>query len=410
MPEIQPIPASERVAAIDIFRGFALFGILAANMRGFNSPAQTYFDPSLMWTGTGDQAVQGVIDLLISGKFITLFSFLFGVGFAVQMERAEARGPGFASVYSRRLLAMLGFALAHALGLWWGDILLPYAVVGFLLLLFRRRTQKTIFIWAQIGLWLPILAMAVFLVLSRFGVPLPSPPKATKELIEQTVRIYSQGSWTEIFTRRLEELRYGYGGAMFFFPKILGMFLLGVYVWRRRILQDLSAHLSLLRKAAWWGFVLGLPANAAALAVMKIWKPDPMAPSGPGLAVGILYTVGMPALSCCYAAVIALLLEDSSWRRRLAPLAPLGRMALTNYLLQSVVATSIFYSYGFGLYGKVSPAAGLVPTFLIFLAQIPLSAWWLRRFQFGPMEWVWRTLTYGKLRSAPTVAAASAAS
>jgi len=191
---MEPIAPPERVQAIDILRGFALFGILAANMRAFNAPAQAYFDPGLLWKGAADRAVQGAVDVLISGKFITLFSFLFGLGFAVQMERAEARGAGFAEIYRRRLFALLAIGLAHATLLWWGDILLPYALVGFLLLLFRRRRQKTLFLWAQVGLWLPVVMMAVFLVLSRFGVSIPGPPKPTPELLDATVRVYSQGS------------------------------------------------------------------------------------------------------------------------------------------------------------------------------------------------------------------------
>lgn len=270
MSSLQPISSAERLQAIDVLRGFALFGILAANMRGFNSPAQVYFNPDLMWTGTADRAVQGLIDLLISGKFITLFSFLFGLGFAVQLERAESRGADFVGFYCRRLLVLLLIGLAHGFLLWWGDILVPYAVVGFLLLLFRRRLQKTVLTWAMIGLGLPALIVAVFLVLDAFGVRIPGSPRPTKEMIDQAIHAYARGGLAQIMVQRSKELAFAYSGAGFFFPRVLGMFLLGFYVWRRGVFQNVSANLPLLRRALPWGLGIGLAGNLAWVLVMGI--------------------------------------------------------------------------------------------------------------------------------------------
>lgn len=410
-PALQPIAPLERIAVIDVLRGFALFGILAANMRGFNSPAQVYFAPDLMWTAALDRWVQGVIDVLISGKFITLFSFLFGLGFAVQLGRALERGGAFASVYLRRLFALLGIGAVHAFGLWWGDILLPYALLGFALLLFRRRLDKTVFVWAMVLLWFPVVLVAGAVVASALGRQIPMPPPPTKETIEQVVRDYGQGGFVQLFVRRAREVAIVYTGTLFFFPKVLGMFLLGLWVWRRGIVQNLGEHLPEIRRGLWWGLVLGLAGNLATVLIMVIWKVDPIKPSAPGLLIAAVSTVAVPALSCFYACAIALAWHGGAWRGLLAPFAAVGRSALSNYLLQSLVSTTIFYSYGFGLYGAIGPAAGLIPTFAIYLAQIPLSNWWLGRYRFGPAEWVWRSLTYGRrqpMRQQQDAAAAEA--
>lgn len=368
-------------------------------MRGFHSPARIYFSPELMWRGTADRLAQGVIDVLISGKFITLFSFLFGLGFAVQLERAELGGARLLPVYCRRLGVLLLIGLAHAFLVWWGDILLPYALLGFLLLLFRRRSQKTVMIWAWIGLWFPVLLVGLFVVLSSLGVRIMPDLVPTREVLERTVATYAKGGFSQILAQRAGEVAFNFTGTLFFSPKILGMFLLGFYVWRRGLIQRFPRNLPLLHKAMFWGLLIGLAGNLAGVLITVIWRVDPIKPSLLGLVVAVVMTVGVPALSCFYASAIGLLFQQPAWQKRLAPFAAVGRTALSNYLLQSVVCTMIFYSYGFGLYGRVGPAAGLIPTVLLYPAQLVLSVAWLRRYPFGPMEWLWRTLTYGRAQS-----------
>src|ERR1700735_141233 len=155
-----PVTAAERILYIDILRGMALFGILAANMRGFNAPDSVYGNIKVLFHGRADMIAQGFIDIFIQGKFVTLFSFLFGLGFAVQLTRAEARGAKFMSFYPRRLAALALFGLIHGLFIWWGDILLTYALAGSLLLLFRKRAQETLLWWAGSMPSLPVLGVA----------------------------------------------------------------------------------------------------------------------------------------------------------------------------------------------------------------------------------------------------------
>lgn len=147
--------------------------------------------------------------------------------------------------------------------------------------------------------------------------------------------------------------------------------------------------------------LIGLLFNAIAVAINEMFHPDPITPSFHGLLVNAALTIGVPAGSLFYATTVALLWEKLDWRARLRPFAAVGRMALTNYLLQSIICTTIFYSWGLALYGRVNPLIGFVPTILIYGAQVALSVWWFRRFAMGPMEWLWRRLTYGK---APVVA------
>jgi len=392
-----PVPGEERIQVIDVLRGVALIGIITANMRAFFAPLPAYFNPSLLWTGTGDRIAQALIDCFVSGKFITLFATLFGLGFAVQLSRAQLRGAGFAGFYSRRLAALLLFGVAHSFLIWWGDILLGYALTGFPLILFRKRAQKTVMIWAQAMYWLPMLFMIGFVIAVLFGAKIPTSPEPTSQTLQETIRIYSQGTWVEIFRKRAQEWAGVNVGFVFFFPRVLGMFLIGFWIWRTGILQDLAANLDRIRRAGRWGLAIGLPGNIAFVAINEIWRPNPMAASPLSVVAFLIASLAVPALSLFYASAVILLFQDERWRSRLSGFGAVGRMALTNYLLQSVACTTLFYSFGFGLYGAIGPLVGLIPTALVYGVQVPFSAAWLRRFRYGPMEWVWRVMTYGKI-------------
>jgi len=154
---LSPTQAEERISLIDVLRGLALFGIIAANMRGFAGPLTSYFRPSLVWNARSDFWVQAFIDTFIQGKFITIFAFLFGVGFVLQFTRAEKRHGRFVRVYVRRLFALILIGALHQLLFWWGDILISYALGGLLLIPFRKRKNKTILIWALALMFVPLL-------------------------------------------------------------------------------------------------------------------------------------------------------------------------------------------------------------------------------------------------------------
>jgi uncharacterized protein len=391
-----PVTAAERILYIDILRGMALFGILAANMRGFNAPADAYGNVGVLFHARADRIAQAFIDIFIQGKFVTLFSFLFGLGFAVQLTRAEARGAKFMSFYPRRLAALVLFGLIHGLLIWWGDILLTYALAGSLLLLFRKRTQKTLLWWAGSIASLPILGvtgMFIAVLLGRFH-PDNKPPDLSK--LQSVIAIYSHGTVPQILRENLviwkQELP-----ALGFAAYALFLFLLGMWVWRSGLLNRLAESKPMLQRVCAWCLPVGLALNV--FVTLANLRPNGGKPTLIGYLAGILQFPAMHILSAGYASALAVLIQSDAWRKRLTPFAAVGRMALTDYLTQSVLCTLFFYNYTTGLYGRVGPAIDLIPTVLIYGSQVVFSNWWLARYRFGPMEWLWRGMTYGKFPS-----------
>jgi uncharacterized protein len=414
-PAIGPVRPKERIDTIDILRGWAIFGILLVNMWSW----QSRFAPEELWPGPADQAVVWLMEFFALGKFWSLFSFLFGLGFALQLGRAEARGARFVPLYRRRLFVLLLFGLVHQLIIvGFGDFLHGYAVLGFLLLLFRALPPRKVLVVAFLfGFMLHPAYEAVDAGIRELRradqqtVQQATPEPAQQEVEgraqrEELVRVYTQGTIGEIaaynaqqFVRKYSSV-YGYLGWLWgpFF-----VFLLGLYVGRRRLFENIPAHLPFIRKVFWWGLGLGLVGTSVGLVVRQL--PNPVWPFF-AHQVGAMFYWGLGGKGLCffYASAIILLAQRAAWKKRLAPLAAVGRMALSNYLFQTLVGTTIFYGYGLGLYGKIGPAIGVGLTVLIYASQILLSVWWLRRFRFGPAEWLWRSLTYGKLQPIRVVA------
>jgi uncharacterized protein len=399
--EAGPVPAQERLPVLDILRGFALFGILLVNMGLFKAPVSIETVTATTAAGSLDQFVAYAIDLLAEGKFFTLFSFLFGLGFALQLDRAEQRGANGVSRFVRRLLALLVIGLAHAVFLWNGDILATYALLGLLLIPFRRRPSRTIIRWAVgllVGMTLLAGAGVGVIEVMRFDpagraaitvAEAEALATARAEAARQ-LAVYRDGSYADALGDRL-----GIPQGMLFIlvtqsVPILAMFLLGLYAGRHGILTDIGAHRAVLRRVRTWGLLLGLLAGV--LIVLAKARLDLFS----SLLAGIFlnHTLAGPLLALGYAATLALLAQDGGWLRRLAPLGAAGRLALTNYLLQSLVCTTLFYGYGFGLFGQVGVAAGVLLTAGIYALQLVWSVWWLCHFQIGPAEWLLRTLTY----------------
>lgn len=396
-----PIPAAERILYIDILRGMALFGILAANMRGFNAPPDLYGNIKVLFHGTADLIAQGFIEIFIQGKFVTLFSFLFGLGFALQLTRAEARGARFLSFYPRRLMALALFGLVHGILIWWGDILLGYAISGALLLCFRHSRQKTVLWWAGGIFTVPMLVITGFYVASLLGFHPPGSGGKGPDMakIQPIIDIYAHGSVVQILHENWlmwkKELP-----ALGFSAYVLFLFLLGLWVWRSGIVERLGEYTPLLKRVCAWCLPLGLALNTFVVVLTIVFPRTPGQPSFARFVTNLLSLPAAHILSAGYAAGLAVLLQDGAWKRRLTPFAAVGRMALTNYLTQSVVCTLFFYNYTTGLYGKVGPAKGLIATVALYSVQVMFSNLWLRRYRFGPMEWLWRGMTYGKLPSA----------
>ncbi len=402
---LRPVGERERIPVIDILRGFALLGILLVNMGIFSAP----FIGSVIGIPRGetplDRAAEFGIWWLATGKFYPLFSFLFGLGMSIQLARATERGANFTRRYARRLLVLLAFGLGHALLLWNGDILFIYALMGFLLMLFRNARPRTLLIWAAVLLALPFgLALLSAIAGGAFLTAMPADMgsmggfdlnRMFSDLYAQTVQVYSRGAWGQIFVWRAIEwiivlIAFAFNSA----PQILGLFVLGLYAGKTGIFQNIEAHRRLFTLGARVALPLGLLSNAL-IAWLAVNADSAFTSGQMAFAQAFLLVCG-PLLTFGYLSVIVLAAQREGARRLLAPLGAAGRMALSNYLMQSVMCTTIFYSYGLGLFGQVGAAAGVVLSVVIWAVQLPISMIWLRFFQFGPMEWVWRALTYGK--------------
>jgi uncharacterized protein len=404
------VDASERVVLLDTLRGFALCGVLIANVylwfsgRMFLSPPQR--EAALEDATWLDVAINHAFGPLIGGRFITLFSFLFGLGFAVHLARAEGRGTSVVPLYTRRLGVMLALGLAHLFLLFQGDIISTYALLGFTLLLFHGRSDRTLLAWAAVLLFFgPQLWNLAARLPEWLGTPATEEAlKAANEhragLRAQVLESFTHGSW-------LDTVRAGaayYVGNLFkvlriFWPVIVGRFLLGLWAGRRRLFHDAPQHLGFFRKLLGWGLGLGLFASAVGVVAGQLFSRKIVNPEAlPWLpwVLGPMRHLGEVGMASAYVAGITLLFQREAWRRRLSAFAPVGRMALTNYLLQSVLGTLLFYGFGLGLIGKLGSAAQLAVALGIFAVQAVLSRLWLARFRFGPAEWLTRSLTYGK--------------
>jgi uncharacterized protein len=392
-----PVQSAERIDYIDVLRGLALLGILTANMRAFSAPIQIYGNIKKLFPAPVDLWAQGFVDAFVQGKFVTLFSFLFGIGFAVQLSRAKSRGAKFGSFYPRRLGALFLFGLIHGIVFWAGDILETYAIAGLILFLFRNRSQKAVKRWI-FALWaIPALIVTGFYVASFFRTPTPPtrPPGPDMTKIQKIIDTYNHGSFTEI-------IQQNFRGWLDFLPKnasgifVVLIFLVGLYVYRSGVIERLETHRALLRRICAITLPLGLAINIFMVVSAALWPRQPgTRPTPLSFAINLISIYGVPMLSCGYASGLALLFLRDSWRPFLLKFAAVGRMALTNYLSQTLICLLLYYKFS-GLYGRVGPAMGFIPTIAIYSLQVVWSNWWLARYRFGPMEWLWRGMTYGK--------------
>jgi uncharacterized protein len=403
---VSPIQAQERIEVLDVIRGLALLGILMVHLPVmFGTPA-VYLEilGKNTFAGFWDTAAASFVNFLIQGKFYTIFSFLFGLGFFIFYERAAAKTAKPTRLFFRRLFVLLLIGLAHAFFIWYGDVLVTYALLGFLLPLFFKRKPKTM-IWWTAGLF---LAFVLFMAVSMVGVALAKTLQEglldgkMQELFadmesraESAYHAYGQGTFAEIMAQRASDSLFIYQQALFasiflVFP----LFLLGLYAGKREIFRNVEANLSFIKKTWAWGLAIGLTMSVVKFICKIQIAGDPLSFYATSFAtVGFIGDTGL----CLFLMTsIVLLCRNKKWMLKLKPLAYTGRMALSNYLFQSIVCTTIFYSYGLGLYGKIGPALGLALAVVFFTGQVFISKYWLKRYQFGPMEWVWRCLTYGK--------------
>lgn len=402
---LKPTSATERIQVIDSLRGFAILGILMVNTLYFSMPIFSMMTGGEHFPGTGNAIATWVVRFFAESKFYSLFSLLFGLGAGVLYSRTIAKQKKFAPFFGRRLLVLLFIGLFHAVILWSGDILVVYAVLGFLLVLFDKAKPRTLLIWFFVLAAIPLLINAFFtgaIVLWKMSPGGASAAAETfskqneiiQKMVNNAIAVYSGTNWFQMLNMRLKELVFMYRGLIFFGWNVLSMFILGLWFWRTERFQKLEINYRFFRNLMWVGFILGIAGNLVYAGLRGEINLAIPTPKGLIAAVGI--TIGAPAMCLFYLSLITRLSTEKWGRKLVQPFAAVGRTALSNYLLQTLVFTTLFNGYGFGLYGKVGPAVCLGMTFAMYVIQVFISNWWVKNYRFGPAEWVWRSLTYGK--------------
>jgi uncharacterized protein len=373
---------SGRVHDVDALRGFALLGIFVVNITFMASahPGNLVEDPS--FSSPLDGATRFVVAALFSMKFYLLFSFLFGYSFVLQMDAAERAGAEFVPRMMRRVVGLFVLGVGHIVLLYGGDVLTTYAVVCLVLLAMHRVRDRTALCTTGVvyaAVVVSLVAGALFLDLSAF---MPTYDEALSSAAVQTQAML--GSPAEIIGHNIGGLQLlVLQAASLQGPTALAMFLLGMVAARRRLFSDLTGQESFLRQAQWIGFPVGLAGGAvyAALgAAGNTW----------GTTVSVLTA---PFLTAAFVATLVRLMHapGTAWIRTV--LAPVGRIALTNYLAQSVVGIILFTGVGLGLAGRVSPPLLFLLAFVIFTGQVAVSVWWLKSHRYGPAEYLLRWFT-----------------
>lgn len=387
-----PSVEGERLELIDALRGFALAGVLLVNLGSFTLYA--FLDDAAraaLPTAGFDSIADAVKSFLIDEKAITLFSMLFGLGFALQLERAQTRGSAGLRLYLRRIGVLLVFGVIHSYLLWWGDILLIYALMGLLLVFCRNLSSRALLVLGLFAaLALPAL-IAPWMEALVEGMP-------TQEAMERANTVaFSSPRWTTALAQNMVFSNWAYVVWWDVWPFVFGRFLLGYWLGRAGFLQRPEIHRELLRRLFIVAAIIGITATGLGYFEESLDAGTSAFAGQPGsMLLGIVLRAGPLALGIAYASGFALLFLRPSCLRFLRPLAPVGRMALSNYMLQTAVCLSVFYGAGLGIgprYGFV----GILSTWvLLFGAQIVFSHWWLSRYRFGPMEWLWRSLAYAR--------------
>lgn len=390
--------AKERYIILDVLRGFAILGICMANfpefsLFNFKSPEAMAAMPS----AGADRILRYLLYILVDGKFYTLFSLLFGIGFSIIIANAERRG-GY-RIFYRRMTALVVIGFIHLMFIWSGDILVLYALLGMLLPLFTKVPDRGLLKASVFFLALPV---AVDAVTQTLGIRLSEPAVRAQIHYCDLYGITSSnfGTWLRDADSYGDVFRFLVQGAMVRvqelvdgnrYFKVLGLFVLGLYIGRNRMYADMEKYRTLIRRTAAYGFGFGIP-----LSVLYAWSSMEGYPLGNVLHT-LIYTVSVYPMGLAYMSGICLLYlrwkDSRMWNIFAAP----GRMALTNYIGQSVIGVFLFYGIGLGLGAGVSLVQTELIVLAVFLAESLLSRIWLTVFRFGPLEWIWRMFTYRRL-------------
>jgi uncharacterized protein len=385
-----PVPVAappDRIADLDALRGFALLGILVVNSTFFASAFAIYEIADPAFAGPGEDAASWIVDVLFTSKFYVLFSFLFGYSFTLQLDSARRRGAAFGPRFLRRLLGLFVIGAAHAVLLWQGDILTTYAVLGLVLLLLRGLRPRVALGIAGGTL---LLSASVFLLAGLDELARGTTPDLARRIQGATdATAYWRGSVGDVLAQRLSEMpSTGELLIVLQAPSALAMFLVGLAAGKHRLLADVTPLRPVLVRVARIALPVGIAGGVA-----YGWATIGQAGTPRATFGAVIDVLMSPVLATGYVCALLLAFGTPAGARVRDALAPAGRMALSNYVLQSLVCALLFTGYGLGLVGHVAPLAVLGIAAAIYVVQLWASARWLRRHPYGPLEWALRWLT-----------------
>ena len=405
----QPKPLSEkdRIAYLDILRGIAIFFIFSANIvyfSGYFLLTENILE-NFPFTSV-DKIFDFIMYTLVDGKFYSIFSLLFGIGFVVQYNNLKKHNKPFVPFFRRRMFWLLIIGLCHLTLFWIGDILTLYALLGFILILFRHKSNKQLLQWAVALILFPIVHWAFMYVTGWFypgyfyklygeywqSLGLPMIEMGNGQLRPNGMHYFQIDNLSTFFKANLKRpvVRLAMileEGRAF---KVLGIFLIGIWAGRKILNEDILSNTKLLKRIAFYGFIIGLPISVFRTVIELYLRTDAFW----DFMHTLTYTFGTVPLAMAYASAFALICQNTNtW---LKWFAPVGRMALSNYIFQTFISLILFNAFGFGCAGKLGFTSIMGIALGIFICQNIFSRWWLKHFKYGPLEWVWRQLTYGK--------------
>ncbi|MEI2711213.1 MAG: DUF418 domain-containing protein [Chitinophagaceae bacterium] len=407
MNTLAPVQIKDRELFMDVLRGLSILGIFIANLQ-FMSYYSSSFNGSYTYPSL-DKKMSFLHAMFIEGKFYSIFSLLFGWGIALQMSRSKLNDTAVAKFIRRRLWFMLLLGSIHLFFIWIGDIVAFYALVGFILVALRKKSNKQLL---TIGIVLVLSPIILYFLKMKFqwlnapaGIFFEASnylqmhlAGVTKEVSETDIIRSSNSLWTDIkMNIAVSPFRFAYLIFVSRIPKVLGMMLIGFVIRRSGFYKKVVEY----KRQVWWFVIIGLAVSIPANYMLAFYMENPDNYYNlkiEGWYETVAYAFGVAPLAMVYVAILALLFQQEIFQKILNLVAPVGKMAFTNYMSHSIIGIVVFHNIGFGYMQQLGIFALTIFAAAVFIAQIIISTIWLRFFEFGPVEWVWRSLTYGKMQ------------
>jgi uncharacterized protein len=382
---MQPTQEKERIISIDALRGMALLGIFLVNMISFHSP-YFYYDPYQWWGEGKEQTTYRIIDFFFQASVYPLFALLFGYGLGILQRRAIHKGENFYFMAIKKLFILLVIGIIHAFVIWSGDILITYAIIGLMLLVFMQMSGKTLVLLGSTFFLIPTMFLSIFTTLIAISHTGDTTYWTNIEGLQDAITAYSEGSFIEIFKQRFHD--------WYLVNQLSNWPMIALSIWPMMALGAGASKLQVVEKMRQYKnrFIL---VGSTALLLGAFFKIIPFLFTPHYPYTYIQDSLGGPLLAVFYASSGLLLFSQKWIQKWIHPLALAGRMSMTIYLLESIIGTMIFYHYGLDLYGKMSLTTSSWLAVGIYIILVILAEFWFGKYKYGPIEKLWRIGTYG---------------